>query len=81
MATVTDERLKRLNWTMHDAVVDGEVLRDLPSKMVYVTDADELAAFAGDPPGTIAALYGFSKLWQLQPDGTWLMFVGTEDDD
>lgn len=63
--------MKSLQWGMHDAIIDGEIVRDLPSKMVYVSEESELTNFADMPPGTIAATYGFTSMWQLTPDGTW----------
>lgn len=68
---VGNPMIKSLQWGMHDAIVDGEIVRDIPDKIVYVTAQSELANFAGEQPGTIAALYGFGTMWQLKPDGTW----------
>lgn len=76
----TNENIKRLNWGMHDAVIDGEVVCDLPQKVAYVTDETELDAFAGMPVGSIAIQYGFTAMWQKKADGTWLKFVGAEEE-
>lgn len=64
--------MKSLQWGMHDTIINGEIVRDLPSKMVYVSAESELSNFADMPPGTIAALYGMGSMWQLKPDGTWV---------
>ena len=63
--------MKILNSDMHDSIVDGAILHDIPSKMVYVSSESELANFADMPVGTIAATYGFTAMYQLKPDGTW----------
>lgn len=70
--TVGNPMIKSLQWGMHDAIVNGEIVRDIPDKMVYVSSQSELANFSGEQPGTIAALYGFGTMWQLKPDGTWV---------
>lgn len=68
---VSNDNLKSLQWGMHDAIVNGEIVRDVPSKMVYVTQQSELSNFSDAPVGTIAATYGFTAMWQKKPDGTW----------
>lgn len=69
--TISNNRLKSLNWGMHDAIINGEIVRDIPSKMIYVSSQDELSNFSDALPGTIAAQYGFGSMWQMKPDGTW----------
>ena len=69
--TVGNNSLKTLNAEMHDAIIDGVLNRDIPSKMVYVEKQADLATLPRYPAGTIAAQYGFTHLWQQKPDGTW----------
>lgn len=56
----------------HDAVINGEVVRNIPSKMIYVRNQAELSNFADALPGTIAAQYGFGSMWQMDPSGNWV---------
>lgn len=55
----------------HDAVINGEVVHNIPSKMIYVEQESDLSNFSDALPGTIAATYGFGSMWQMKPDGTW----------
>ena len=65
--------LKSLQWGMHDAVIDGEIVRDIPSKMVYVSSQSQLSKYTNNVPvGTIAATYGFGSLWQLNASRQWV---------
>ena len=69
--TISNNRIKSLNWGMHDAIIDGQIVRDIPSRMIFVTAQSELSNFADAFPGTMAATYGFGQMWQMKPDGTW----------
>ena len=69
--TISNNRIKSLNWGMHDAIIDGQIVRDIPSRMIYVNAQSELVNFSDALPGTMAATYGFSQMWQMKPDGTW----------
>lgn len=70
--TVSQDKRKVLNIGMHDALIDGDVVKDIPTRLVFVADENELDEFTDiEPIGTVAAQYGFSNLWQLTPDGTW----------
>ena len=69
---ISNNRLKSLNWGMHDAIVNGEIVRDIPSKMIYVEQQSDLSNFSDALPGTIAAIYGGGQMWQMKPDGTWV---------
>lgn len=65
--------LKSLQWGMHDAVIDNEIVRDIPSKMVFVSSQSQLSKFTNNVPvGTIAATYGFGSLWQLNASRQWV---------
>ena len=68
---VGNSSLKRLTWGMHDAIIGNEIVRDIPSKVVYVSAESELSNFADEPAGTVAVQYGFAAIWQKKPDGTW----------
>lgn len=69
--TVSQSRDKRFTFGMHDAVTEGGILRDIPSRLVYVRSEDDLDLLTDEKPGTIAAQYGFVHMWQLDDDGTW----------
>lgn len=69
--TISNNRIKSLNWGMHDAIIDGQIVRDIPSRMIFVNAQSELVNFADALPGTMAATYGFGQMWQMKPDGTW----------
>lgn len=70
--TISQEKRKTLTTGMHDALIDGEVVKDIPSRVVFVTSQSELSAIANEEPvGTIAIQYGFVNMWQLKPDGQW----------
>lgn len=69
--TVGNNMLKQLQWGMHDAIIDGEIVHDIPSKVVYVSSQSELSNFADALPGTIAIQYGLVNIWQLKPNGSW----------
>lgn len=65
--------LKGLQWGMHDAIISGEIVRDIPSKMVFVTSQSQLSQFTQNVPvGTIAATYGFGSMWQLNASRQWV---------
>ena len=78
--TVTQSRDKRFTFGMHDAVTDGGILRDVPSRLVYVSSEDDLDLLTSERPGTIAAQYGFVHMWQLDAGGEWVAMDETPDD-
>lgn len=55
----------------HDSLLNGEIVKNIPDKMVYVSKQADLSNFADYPDGTFAATYGFKKLWQKKSGGTW----------
>ena len=70
---MSNNALKGLQWGMHDAVINGEVVKDIPSKMVFVTNQSQLSQFTNiEPVGTIAATYGGGSLWQLNASRQWV---------
>lgn len=70
---MSNNALKGLQWGMHDAIVNGEVVRDIPSKMVFVTNQSQLSQFTQiEPVGTIAATYGCGSMWQLNASRQWV---------
>lgn len=57
----------------HGALIDGEVVSNLPDSAVYVNSSDDLAGLANSLPiGALAIQYGFVHIWQLKPDRTWI---------
>lgn len=56
---------------VHDIIMNNEILRNIPSKMGYVTSQAELANYVNEDPGYMAIQYGLKHMWQLKPDKTW----------
>lgn len=57
----------------HSAVINGEIVHNIPSKMVYISDESELDLFTDEMPvGTYAATYGGANVWQLNAAGVWV---------
>jgi len=57
----------------HGALVNGEVIHNLPDNAVYVNSSDDLASLSESLPiGALAIQYGFVNVWQLKPDRTWI---------
>ena len=57
----------------HGALIDGEVVSNLPDNAVYVNSSDDLSGLANKlPVGSLAIQYGFVNMWQLKPDKTWI---------
>lgn len=70
--TISHNLPKAINLGAHDALIDGDVVKDIQTRLVLVASQAELASFTDkEPIGTIAVQYGFKKLWQLKPDRTW----------
>ena len=70
--TISQNKRKVLNIGMHDALIDGNVVHDIPTRLVFVSDENELDSLTDcEPVGTIAVQYGFGSMWQLTPDATW----------
>jgi hypothetical protein len=65
-----------LEGSTHDAVVNGAVVHDLVSKLVFVGSSSDLTLLTGEPVGTMAATYGFGSMWQLNAAGTWVEIGG-----
>ena len=65
--------LKYLQWGMHDAVIAGDIVHDIPSKLIMVKNTTERNRFTNTAPiGSIAATYGFGSMWQLNSDRQWV---------
>jgi hypothetical protein len=65
--------IKSTQYGMHDALINGEIVRDIPSKLVYVNSENDLAALTdAEPVGTFAVTFGGEHVWQLTPAGTWV---------
>lgn len=76
--TIAEMYEKSIQIGMHDAIVDGMIIRDIPSKLAFVSSSNELDYYSDLPPGSIVATYGFTSMWQLKPDKTWAVIVGGE---
>ena len=69
--TIAPVSKKFSHQNLYDAVVGDEIIRDVPSKMIYVSSRADLAKITGEMPGTCAITYGMETMWQLLPNGTW----------
>lgn len=69
--TVSNNSIKELNWGMHDAVVSGELHRDIPTRLIFVANTTERDALTGVMAGQIVVTYGCANVWQMKGDGTW----------
>ena len=70
--TVSQDLRKILTGSMHDAIIGGKVVKDIPSKLVYVNSQSELSNYSDYPVGTIAAVIGFGSVWQKNVSGEWV---------
>ena len=65
--------IKQLQWGMHTAIINGEIVRDIPSELILVKNTTERNQFTNTAHiGTIAATYGFGSMWQLNSDRQWV---------
>lgn len=69
--TISNNSIKGLEWGMHDAVVNGELVRDIPTRLIFVADSTERDLLPDIFSGTFVATYGLSHVWQRKGDGTW----------
>lgn len=72
------ERVKSVNSTkmlvvgMHDAVVGGELVRDIPTRIVFAKDTTERDSVKEKMyAGQFVVLYGLKHIYQLDGDGGW----------
>lgn len=70
--TISNNILKALTGGMHSAIVDGVIVHDIPSELVYVNSQSELVNYSDSPVGTIAATIGFGSMWQKNASGEWV---------
>ena len=68
--TLSYSSLKSLTFGMHNAVKNGELLRDIPTQLTFVADETERNALENVLPGTFAASYGLTHVWQYDGE-TW----------
>lgn len=71
--TIGNSYPKALSGGMHDAIIGNDIVHDIPSKVIYVSEESELDSFTDiSPVGTFAAVYGLTKLWQLDASKEWV---------
>ena len=63
--------VKELNLGMHDAVTNGEVMTDIPTRLIFCASSTERDAIKTILPGQFVATYGLGNIWQRKGDGTW----------
>lgn len=56
---------------VYDAIIDGELIREIPCRAVMVTAESDLANLPDYQPGTLAFTAGFATMWQKDAEGTW----------
>lgn len=56
---------------MHDAVVNGNLIRAIPTRLIFVANSTERDTLTNIAPGTVVATYGCGNVWQKSGDGTW----------
>lgn len=70
---------KFLNHTLqsstYGAVINGQLEKRIMSKIIYVSSEDDLALLADEKPGTFAATYGFTNLWQMDDNGEFIAIL------
>lgn len=69
--TIGNNQIKSLTFGMHDAIVDGELVHDIPTRLVFVASQTERNALENILAGTFVATYGLGNIWQKKGDGTW----------
>ena len=67
----TNNRMKALQWSMYDAVKNGELIRDIPARLIYVADSTERDALENVTAGTAAVTYSGDHFGVLDGSGTW----------
>lgn len=65
--------------SVHDAVVNNEITRNIPNKIIFVSNATELSSIADEPVGTFAATYGFKQMWQFNGANTWISMTDSNN--
>ena len=69
--TIANNYPKVIQKSAHSAIIDGDIVNDIPDETVYVTEESELTNFANKPVGTFAMTYGLTAMWQKKPNGSW----------
>ena len=69
---MSDDTIYSTKLGTHSIIKNGEVIKDVSSKLVYCNSQNDLEAHTSEfPAGTIAATYGFGDMWQLDDSGVW----------
>ena len=69
--TIETNRQKVLQIGMHDAVVSGELVRNIPTRLVFVKNETERNGLEGILAGTFVVTFGIDYIWQKDGDGNW----------
>lgn len=56
----------------YDYYANGELITNRQSRIVFVLSESQLAELPDYSPGTIAATFGLSEVWQKTPAGAWI---------
>ena len=56
---------------MHDAVVNGNLVQGIPTRLIFVANSTERDTLTGVMAGQIVVTYGCANVWQKKGDGTW----------
>lgn len=73
-------RYNVLSAGLHDAVLDGDLIQDIPSKTIYVNGVEERDSLPDIMPGTFVATYGLETIWQYKGGGEWATVSSDESE-
>lgn len=69
--TKSNNSIKALQWGMHDAIVNGVLQRDIPTRLIFVANSTERDELENIAAGTFVATYGLTNIWQRKGDESW----------
>lgn len=55
----------------HDALVNGELHRGIPTRLIFVNNQTERDALPNIDAGTFVAVYGLTNIWQKDGEDSW----------
>lgn len=67
----SNNSIKALQWGMHDAIVNGVLQRDIPTRLIFVANSTERDALKNIAAGTFVTTYDLTNIWNYKGDGSW----------
>lgn len=62
----------------HDAVLNGELVTGIPSRLVFVSTAQEVSQVGANyQAGSLAATWDFKSMWVKVDSTNWRQIAGT----